>query len=321
MGKQKPLQDTKQATVPPLMMYDRDRTKLEGLDWDAHGLFWAALMWLVDGGNDYAMVVPRAKLALAASRRASLKTLEKAAAELVAEGVWKVHADGWEVVLHHQPPIDVWQDLSERFRWLRHKRLHRDTDLVTRIKERDRLLCRYCGVRTRWDADHRSDISGTLDHVDPDGDNSFDNVVVACKRCNEKLKKRRTPEQAGMSLFKPGTTAEDISAGRARLEGRNAAQANSPERKARSDLGQLTPPGDSDPDRSQIGAGSEIGSARARPRLRTGPDPIRNGAGSVPARLAGGPPASEFEEEPVPPPPWSDEQADLYPVDDEGDAA
>lgn len=320
MGVVKPLDEMKQATVPPLMMYDRDRTKLESLDWDAHGLFWASLMWLIDGGNEYSMILPRAKLAIAASRRVSARVLEKAAQQLVDEGVWKVHPDGWEVLLHHQPPIDVWQNPTERWKWLRDKRLKRDTDLCQRIRDRDRLLCRYCGVRTRWDGDKRSDLRGTYDHVDPDADNDFENVVVACGRCNLKLKKRRTLEQAGMSLYRPGTTAEDISAGRARLvDSRTAAPASSPDRKARSSLGSDAPPGDPDLDRIQIQSGSEAGSARARPRLRTEPDPIQIRSRSDEPHPAGGSVAPLLED---PPPPWTDDQVARYPVDDvEGDVA
>lgn len=294
----------KQDTAPPLMMYGRDSAKLDDLSWNAHGLFWSAQMWLINGGNEFEMVIPAGKLDRAAGRRASAKVLEQAAAELVSEGLWKQVDGGWEVVLHHQPPIDTWRNPTRRARWLRDKQLHRDSDLLQRIKDRDRLLCRYCGVRTRWDGDQRSKISGSYDHVDPDGSNSFENVVIACRHCNCTLKKDRTLEQAGMSLYRAGTTADDIAAGRARpIAGRNAAPADVPSRKARSDLGAPAGAGDADPDPIPIRSGSWPDPARARPRLRTEPDPTQNGSGSEQPPAGGDPDA---------PPPWTDEQVDGY---------
>jgi hypothetical protein len=47
--------------------------------------------------------------------------------------------------------------------------------------------------------DRRSSKGGTYDHVDPAGDNSMENVVVACRGCNA-VKGKRTPDQAGIEL-------------------------------------------------------------------------------------------------------------------------
>lgn len=86
----------------------------------------------------------------------------------------------------------------------RGKRLDRHPALTAMVRKRDRDLCRYCGILTRWDGDKRSKESGTYDHVDPFGGNSLANIVVACRRCNG-VKKDRTPEQAGMvKLPEPG---------------------------------------------------------------------------------------------------------------------
>lgn len=299
----------KQDTAPPLMMYGRDSAKLDDLSWDAHGLFWSAQLWLINGGNDYVMSVPKRKLATAAGRRAPLKRLENAAAELVDEKVWADVGDAWEVLLHHQPDIDVWRSPTARARWLRDKALRRDTDLLNRIKDRDRLLCRYCGVRTRWDNDQRSRVAGTYDHVDPDGGNTFDNVVIACRHCNCTLKKDRTLEHAGMSLYRPGTTAEDISAGRARkVVAASGAQSAIPERKARSDPDWPGQEAGADPDPIPIRPGSAAGSARAPARLRTEPDPIPIRPGSDQRPQGGGSDAPFV--------PWSDaeiESSGLYP--------
>lgn len=60
---------------------------------------------------------------------------------------------------------------------------------------RDGYSCQYCGHR----AHHL-----TIDHVIPKnfgGNNSWENLVVACLPCNNK-KANRTPEQAGMKLIK-----------------------------------------------------------------------------------------------------------------------
>ena len=61
---------------------------------------------------------------------------------------------------------------------------------------RDAYLCLYCGNRFR-----ARDLS--RDHIKPLSTNGFDewnNVVTACKRCNNH-KAGRTPEQAGMELL------------------------------------------------------------------------------------------------------------------------
>lgn len=65
------------------------------------------------------------------------------------------------------------------------------------IFERDRNTCQYCGKR-------HSKNQLTIDHVVPQsrgGDDSWENVVVACLDCNVK-KGSRTPEEAGMPLIR-----------------------------------------------------------------------------------------------------------------------
>lgn len=73
---------------------------------------------------------------------------------------------------------------------------------------RDDYLCMYCGgrfTRTQLSCDHVTPIS-------QEGNNDWQNVVTACKRCNN-FKAGRTPEQAGLELlavpFKP-THAEYV---------------------------------------------------------------------------------------------------------------
>ncbi len=65
------------------------------------------------------------------------------------------------------------------------------------ILRRDGYKCAYCG---------RSDIPLTVDHIIPKargGDDSWENMICACTRCNN-VKGDRTPDEANMKLlFKP----------------------------------------------------------------------------------------------------------------------
>jgi len=68
------------------------------------------------------------------------------------------------------------------------------------ILRRDKFTCQYCGNKPP---------AGelTLDHITPrskGGGDSWENVVAACKRCNN-VKADQSPSQAGMRLLKkPG---------------------------------------------------------------------------------------------------------------------
>jgi 5-methylcytosine-specific restriction endonuclease McrA len=65
---------------------------------------------------------------------------------------------------------------------------------------RDQNTCQYCGRK-------RPPSELTLDHVTPvvqGGKKTWDNIVTACKPCNQK-KGGRTPEQANMKLLKKPT--------------------------------------------------------------------------------------------------------------------
>lgn len=69
------------------------------------------------------------------------------------------------------------------------------------IWQRDRGICAYCGTRV-------SPAEATIDHVLPrawGGLTSWENLVIACRRCNER-KADRTPAEARMPLlFEPHT--------------------------------------------------------------------------------------------------------------------
>ncbi len=79
-----------------------------------------------------------------------------------------------------------------------HQFRHRYTPPLSNraLFRRDENVCLYCGNQF-----HHSDLS--RDHVKPlarGGEDSWVNVVTACKRCNNH-KGSRTPEQAGMQLL------------------------------------------------------------------------------------------------------------------------
>jgi 5-methylcytosine-specific restriction endonuclease McrA len=70
---------------------------------------------------------------------------------------------------------------------------HKDIPLTRRnVMHRDGYTCQYCGKKTDL----------TIDHVIPrsrGGKDTWDNVVVACLRCNV-TKGNRTPKEAGFVL-------------------------------------------------------------------------------------------------------------------------
>lgn len=169
-----------------------------------------------------------------------------------------------------QPTRDETAIPTERLRWRRAKALARDRLLCERIVERDRNLCRYCAVRVNW-KDRRGPNGGTYDHVDPDGDNSLGNVVVACRRCNAR-KKNRTPDEAGMVLL---DAPAPYSAGSSSELDRNQIGASSDSDPTRRD------PAPIGADRTgQIGSSSDLapaGSDRDRPGAGLGLTSATNG--------------------------------------------
>lgn len=245
---------------------EKVRDKLDAVSIEAAFLWHAVQLFLAASGADGSIL--EAKLTLATGRRLSTARCLKLVDELIREGLMErsdittLLVKPWE-----QPPVDTWTDETKRARWQRAKELQRDGELRRRIKDRDRNLCRYCGRRVNW-SDKKSGIAATYDHVDPDGPNSLDNVVVACKACNSK-KRDRTPEQAGMSLLRVGQTA--------RPDAASAAQDRSPEPRARN--------GDLDP--IQIGSKSDPNHGPDPPcapaQDRTEPNRIQIGSESPPA--------------------------------------
>ncbi len=87
--------------------------------------------------------------------------------------------------------------LPSVIRLLEYRRIPLQTRALSRknILVRDHHTCQYCHVRFG-----ASDL--TLDHVMPrsrGGNNSWENLVACCRRCNNR-KGDRLPDEAGMSL-------------------------------------------------------------------------------------------------------------------------
>ena len=125
--------------------------------------------------------------------------------KLVTVGLWEpAEIDGEAGWTFHDWPDynpleeDTSSDLGRR-RWSRKNALSKNRDLRERVQSRDRSLCRYCRVRVDWN-NKRGPAGGTYDHVDPVGENTYGNVVVACRRCTGRTRDR-TPDEAGMPLL------------------------------------------------------------------------------------------------------------------------
>lgn len=125
------------------------------------------------------------------------------ARKLVDVGRWDAVDGGYRVHNYEKRQRTREQVEAERGSVRRRVAMHRDPELRHRVRARDGDRCRYCGKRVDWN-DRRSPTGGTYDHVDPKGDNSEANLVVACRGCNAR-KCDRTPAQAGMTLHDPGT--------------------------------------------------------------------------------------------------------------------
>lgn len=143
------------------------------------------------------------------------KALEAMVSALVQAGQWDAVGDHWVIhdYLEHNPSKETVEANRgvDRFR----KELTRDQALIAAIRSRDGNNCRYCNVVVDW-KDRRSKVGGTYDHVIPisqGGENTYENVVVACRGCNGK-KGARTPKEAGMFLAGAET---DLARGRSDL--------------------------------------------------------------------------------------------------------
>ena len=148
----------------------------------------------------------------------------------------------------------------------RGRALKKNKSLCDAIKDRDRNHCRYCADKVRWQ-DKRSGKAAQYDHRDPHGINSLENVVVACKECNE-AKGDRTPEEWARE------------GGRSLLREPDRYPSDPWPELTRSQVGVKSEP-DTNRDQSQTGADSLTPLARVGGRSQVGPGPelVRVGSG------------------------------------------
>lgn len=137
--------------------------------------------------------------------------LEAGFLDMTADGTWEIH--DW----YDYAGRLLEQRMAQAEYRKRQYSLYNDLRLTRAIKKRDGDICQYCGKIVNW-KDRRGGDGGTYDHVDPEGENSLENIVVSCRSCNSK-KGKRTPEQAGMPLINGGFSVSKGSNGQ--VYGRN----------------------------------------------------------------------------------------------------
>lgn len=229
-----------------------DHPKVRDPELAAVGLWTLSGSWV--GANLTDGFIPE----FVARRWASPQRLKKLAGWLVTRGLWEPGERGHEIGWWYhdwtdynptegQTTVDI-----ERLRWQRANALKKAKPLREKIVARDKGRCRYCGIRVNW-SDRKSPSGGTYDHVDPDGPNTLENVVTACRRCNGR-KRDRTPEEWGTPLrpvpeLWTADQAPDL-----------APDLDPTQNGSRSDL-EPPPRGGSDLDRTQVGPGSDLGPA------------------------------------------------------------
>lgn len=144
------------------------------------------------------------------------RTVRRAALALVGVRFW--HGPGHDCDRCPQPEKGSWvfhqwfqfrypTGEAEKVAVAKRKEL-RDEAIVEAVWARDtdpatgKTPCRYCArevVRPRHGGNRKTDLLGTLDHVDPALADGARNLVVACSECNQR-KGNRPPERAGMAL-------------------------------------------------------------------------------------------------------------------------
>lgn len=210
----------------------------------------------------------------------------KARAGKLAKDEYYIH----DFLDYNPAKVEVSND-HEKWILQRKRDLSKNAALCKFIQTRDGAICRYCSKTVNW-SDKVGVDGGTYDHVDPNGWNTPDNVVVACRNCNS-IKKRRKPEQAGMVL-RPPLHPELTYIGRVTKD---------PSLKSEPGLEstpESTPNGDgvnsdSDQELSLAGAHARLGQGRVGAGSELAPELTPDGAGE--GREGPGPGPSDFPAE------------------------
>ncbi|MDV6373087.1 HNH endonuclease [Deinococcus arenicola] len=145
--------------------------------------------------NASARVVPDLNaprvLVLNASYEPLHVTSTKRAITLLQYGVAEVLEDSSDVVRSPSTTLTVPSIIRLR-RYVRRPRVHPVPFNRRNVLRRDTFACQYCGASEEL----------TMDHVMPrsrGGRHNWDNVVTACRACNQR-KGDRTPDEAAMPL-------------------------------------------------------------------------------------------------------------------------
>jgi hypothetical protein len=136
-------------------------------------------------------------------RLLNLRQPEKVAQALVDVGLWEVIETGYQIHDYQDYNPTAMEVRAGRDWDKRRKQLYSDPELIKGVRARDQNRCRYCAQLVDW-KDRRGPLGGQFDHVIPRGPNTLDNIVVACRGCNNK-KRDRTPDEAGMTVLPPGS--------------------------------------------------------------------------------------------------------------------
>jgi len=118
-------------------------------------------------------------------------TSTKRAITLLQYGVAEVLEDSGDVIRSPSTTLSVPSVIRLR-RYVRRPRVHPVPFNRRNVLRRDTFTCQYCGASEEL----------TLDHVMPrsrGGRHNWDNVVTACRACNQR-KGDRTPDEAAMPL-------------------------------------------------------------------------------------------------------------------------
>lgn len=222
------------------------------------------------------------------------------------EGAYLYH--GWK---RCNPWKDHEDDDVTKFKETRARQLKDMVELRARVFARDRGRCRYCRVQvTTIPNDQRSKTRRVYDHVDPLGDNTYENLVVSCARCNG-IKNNRTPDDAGMTLLAPpdGYVPSLEAQGLPPVEPDRAGTSRNED--ANEDANEDGPRSENEPDQGPASCVARDGSGRVGTRSRPGSvgagraGPGSVGLGTVGSGLAGlvraGPGGAGSGAEPSPP--------------------
>jgi len=111
----------------------------------------------------------------------SVKSI-RLASILVERNLWELLNYGYQIHDYLDYNKSALQLKTLRAKTAKRVSLFRNTELMNFIKNRDRDLCQYCGVSVVWGTHGQN--GGTFDHLDPNGLNTANNLVVACRACN-----------------------------------------------------------------------------------------------------------------------------------------